>query len=297
VYASVEGNVADSPSDVKQLDTQLEHGNIYSHKLNFFHTPMPEVTVLHALNYLDTKNATTTGKNSFAVMNRKDSRKTAKEMEVADESEQKITSASMATLSEFLREVFTFSWQIVQSQAAQDLIDFIQIPEPTLVGQEVYVNDFDTINQTYDIRPAGDDDIIKAQEEIAKMQQDWPVVQMTPLKDLFYQDYMALRYPEKAEIYIPVLQAADPKQLVQSLLVLVENFASPTDMASLNPQEQQQLLMIKQQAMQYIGVSNAAQQTVSASGGNKPGTESGNPGGGSIPATTQGTENQMAPAA
>jgi hypothetical protein len=294
IYASVEGSTTDSPADVRQLDVQLEHGNIYSHELNFFHTPMPDVMVLQAMNYLDTKSASDTGKQSFAVMNRKDSRKTAKEMELAEGAEQQITGATMATLSEFLREVFTFSWQIVQSQAQQDLIDFLLVPQPSIVGAPSFVNDIETISEVYDIRPAGDDDVIKAEQETIKMMQDWPVIQTTPLKDVFLQDMISLRYPEKADIYVPILQAADPSKLVQSLLILVDQFASPAELSALDPMALQQLMQIKQSAMQYIGASNAAQQTIQSGGGQNQGQTPAGPTAGSSKGSGQTAEKDMA---
>lgn len=291
IYASVDGNLSDS-ADVVQLDTQLESGNIYSHKLNFFNTPMPDVMVLQSLQYLNTKNASDTGKVAAAVMNRKDSRKTAEELQQADSQQQKISGTSLTTLSEFLREVFTFSFKIVQSQASQDLIDFVLKGQPDMTGNITYVNDFELIQQTFDIRPAGDDDIIKAEETILKMQQDWPVVQMTPLKDVFFQDLISLRYPEKADVYVPILQAADPRQLILSLSTLLQAFTSRDDLAKLGPDELMQLQNIQQQVVQYIGVTNEAQSNIQPSSGKaNTGTPTGSQGG---QGDTPTTEKQMA---
>lgn len=248
--------------------------------------------VLQSLQYLNTKNASDTGKVAAAVMNRKDSRKTAEELQQADSQQQKISGTSLTTLSEFLREVFTFSFKIVQSQASQDLIDFVLKGQPDMTGNITYVNDFELIQQTFDIRPAGDDDIIKAEETILKMQQDWPVVQMTPLKDVFFQDLISLRYPEKADVYVPILQAADPRQLILSLSTLLQAFTSRDDLAKLGPDELMQLQNIQQQVVQYIGVTNEAQSNIQPSSGKaNTGTPTGSQGG---QGDTPTTEKQMA---
>lgn len=260
IYASVVGPT-DSSGDVRQLDTKLEHGSIYSNELNFFHTPLPDVMVLQSLQYLNTKNASDTGKVAAAVMNRKDSRKTAEELQQASAQQKEISGTSLTTLSEFLREVFTFSFQVVQSQAEQDLIDFCLIRQPDATGNIAYINDIETITQVYDIRPSGDDDIIKVQETILKMKEWWPIIQGTPLKDIFLQDLIMLEFPEKADKYLPILQSADPKMLVAALAELVKAFAQPEEVAALSPEMQLKLAGIQQQVVQYLGAAQNADTT------------------------------------
>jgi hypothetical protein len=93
------------------------------------------------------------------------------------------------------------------------------------------------------------------------MMVDWPVIQLTPLKDIFLQDLISLRYPEKADKYIPILQSSDPKQLVMSLSTLLTSFISKQDLAMLSPQELMQLQQIQQQVQIYLGAQqNAIQQ-------------------------------------
>lgn len=295
IYSSVEGQSDDA--GVRQLDTKLVHGGIYSSALNFFHTPMPDVMVLQSLQYLNTKNASDTGKVAAAVMNRKDSRKTAEELQQADTQQQKITGTSMTTLSEFLREVFTFSWQIVKSQGEQELIDFVLTSTPT-TGMVSHVNDIELITQIYDIRPAGDDDVIKAQELEVKMMTDWAVIQMTPLKDIFLQDLVALRYPEKADKYLPILQSADPAMLVAAMAELLKVFAQPEEIAALSPEDQMKLAGIQQQVAMFLGArQNAIQQGLPSSNNGQPTSTGGTgPGQGDESGTPKGAENPMAQA-
>lgn len=270
VYSSPATDDGES-ADIKQLDVQLVHGGIYSKPLNFFHTDYPDVSVLTAMQYLSTINAQATGKTSFAVSNRKDSRKTAKELSLAEKEEQQIESIGLADFSETLREIFSFVWIIVQSQALQGKIGFLQKIVPIMVitpdGQQIasgeteIVNDNDIIKEQYDIRPAGDVDVIERGKKLQQMQVDWPVFQTTALAPKFLEDYVRLSYPDRAEEYTKILQQGDiGKQLVASLSTLLKAFTSKEDLKSLAPEQLAQLQQIEQQVVAYLGV-NEKQQT------------------------------------
>ncbi|HEX9232434.1 MAG TPA: hypothetical protein VF849_00005 [Blattabacteriaceae bacterium] len=264
VYASPTTDDGES-ADIKQLDVELTHGGIYSKPLNFFHTEYPDPLVLTAMQYLATLNSQSTGKTSFAVSNRKDSRKTAKELSLAETEEKQQESIGLADFSEDLRAIFSFVWIIVQSQALQGKIPFLQkqvpimIPSPTgemIPSSEMeMINDSEIISKVYEVRPAGDVDVIERQNKLQQMRTDWPVIQTTALAQKFIQDYLILSYPDKAEEYTKILQQGDiGKQLVASLSALVKAFASEQDIKSLTPQQVMQLKQIEQQATQYLGM-------------------------------------------
>jgi hypothetical protein len=212
-------------------------------------------------------NAQNTGKANFASMNRKDTRKTAKEMDMAEDETSRISSTQLASFSEFVREVFKFSWVIIQSQALNEQIQFLLIPQEQMTdvngqqvssGQTIYVNDIATISQSYEIRPAGDSDVVERAEKLANMQQDWPVVQNTPLKDVFLLDYLSLRYPSKASDYRRVYEQGDVgKKLVMSLSTLLQAAISPQEAAQMDPR---QLQMLQQQVQQYLTPAQAPAQ-------------------------------------
>lgn len=253
-------------NDLKILDTQLENGQIFNKPLKFFSHPYPDPTVLNALQYLDQANSKQTGKIATAVSNRKDSRKTAKELEIGENEESQITSTNLATYSEWLRDVLNFTWQIVQSQAMVGNIEFLmkqQVQPMTMMGpqpvgeQTIFANDIETIKQVFDIRAAGDIDVVQKEKELASMQQDWPVIQNTPLASKFLEDYIRLRYPQKADEYSAIIKTGNPaKQIIQSLLAVTEG-ALKSNPARLeqtmrDPQEGQQLTQIVQTAEQYL---------------------------------------------
>jgi hypothetical protein len=268
VYASPEGEGDSDGGDIKQLDTVLEHGKIYNKPLKFWGTNFPPLELLQGVQFLQTMNAQSAGKFSFATNNRKDSRKTAKELTLAESEENKVKTTDLATFSEFTRAVLSFCWLIVQSRAKQNKIRFLQIEQeqpmmagaPTMGTTPVFVNDIESISELYDIRPAGEA-AMERQQEIQKRQMDWPVVQNTPLAPKFLIDYIRLQYPEEAEEYAKILEAGDVgKQLVASLSTLLQAFIQPQEFASLSPEQKNQLLQIGAAAQQYISGGTEQQQ-------------------------------------
>ena len=226
--------------------------------------PTPDATVLQALQFFGSLNANQTGQLDYAVINRKDARKTAEEMKVASQESDDLKSVSLSFYSEHLREIYAFVWKIVQSQAKQDLIKFcltkqeITIQDP--LGQQIptgqfqWVNNLELISQTFDIRPAGDTDVVQRERKVQQMKQDWPVIQNTALAVRFLSDLMRLQYPDVGADYAKILEAGDPlKALVLQLATILAGALQPEEYAALAPQEQQQLAMVQQQVQQLTG--------------------------------------------
>lgn len=257
VYGSIASDTGES-AEMRELDIKLRHGLMYSTKVDFFSIDPPDVSTLGALQYFQTQNAEQLGKTAYTVVNRDDSRKTAEELKTAQADEQKQVGAKLTTFSEFLRKILTFSWKIIQSQALQGKITLLLTKQevPTFEGnpqagmQVVYQNDFETLSQTFDIRPAGDTDVVQAAQEINKMQQDWPVFQAFPgLMQVFVPDYIKYRYPKRAQEYITAFTLGDPlRAALASIITLLKGFMSPEEVMSLSPEQQQQVMMQIQNA-------------------------------------------------
>jgi hypothetical protein len=258
-------------SSLKDTGIKLPPGRILSKPVNFWHPDYPDPMVLRALQYFDTANAQETNQPTFAVMNREDSRKTAREISLAESEKQLLNSVQLTMFSTYVRAVYSFAWLIVQSQAMQDKIKFLlkaeqqPVMNPVLnqpmtdetgqpMTQTVYVNDYAVISQIYEVRAAGDVDVIQRQEKIQQMMQDWPVIQSTPLKDRFLQDLIKLKYPDVGEQYAGVLAQGDVltqcKQLVAQLGTVMAGMMEqcPEMMKTLNPQEQANVQAMMTQA-------------------------------------------------
>lgn len=261
VYASAKEDNGEGNSWLEEVE--LENGLIFKQPVEFFNTPYPDASVIQGLQYLSTTNAQSTGKMAVAVSNRKDSRKTAKELDLASGEEAKITSTGLANYSDWLRGLFAFSWLIIQSQALAGNITLLpkKVPQttpamgpiPPMPIGELTVNDVEVIGKTYDVRAAGDVDVIEKQQQLQAFQQDWPVFQTTALAQTMLEDYIRLRYPLKADQYIAILRAGNPaKQIVSSLLAVAQGAIQPEELKALDPQKQNELATVMQTAQQFL---------------------------------------------
>lgn len=273
LYASPK-NAGDSDgADIKQLDTIIEPNKVYNTPLEFWGPPYPPVELMQGVQFLKTMNAESAGRFSFATSNRKDSRKTAKELGIAEQEENKVKSTDLATFAEFVRVVLSFAWLIVQNRAKQNKIPFLQQEQqmpmapgvPEAGGAPIMVNDIETITQVYDIRPAGEA-AIERQDKAMKIQQDYPVFQATPLGPRMLEEYVKIRYPENADEFVGILQAGDVgKMLVQSYAQLLQAFMQPEEFAALAPEAKQRLLQLATATQQYL--TNGQQTNIPAGGG------------------------------
>ena len=251
----------------------------------------PDFQTINALQYFDTANSQETNQVSFAAMNRQDSRKTAKEMAMAENEQTSLNSVQLTLFSTFIREVYSIVWKIVQSQAlrigedGKPYLNFLLkaktrpkvntlFPEQPLIdsatGQVItetyFENDFETISKKYEIRAAGDIDVIQRQQKIAQMKQDWPVVANTPLKDRFLADLMKLQYPDTGEAYAKELEKGSMINVMQSMIArlgtVLSGFAQkhPEDLQSMDPDSRNQLVSLIQESQQFIQSMQQQQQ-------------------------------------
>lgn len=188
----------------KQTDVVLEHGKMYNAPMEFFNMPYPDPIMLKAAQQLDTQNATETNQVAWAVNNRQDSRKTATEIDAAQQQTANINSVTVTLFSQFVANVYTRGWLILQSRVQQGLAKLFVAPE--IVGH------------TYVLKAAGDVDVIERAEKLQRQMQMWPVVQSTGAAMVFLSDILQTAFPEDAPKYIQAIQAAQMKnQLIQKL--------------------------------------------------------------------------------
>jgi len=165
-----------------------------------FHLEPADINVLNAMNTLTNQNANESGQTNFAIQNRKDSRKTATENVLANQQGALLSSVQVVMLSQFAKGVMNRDWLITKSQVLQGKLSSL------LPNWQVYYN------RDYTILPAGDVDVIKRQETLMAMKQDWPVIQTTGAKQPFLEDMLRLSpYAENADKYIRAMEAENWK--------------------------------------------------------------------------------------
>ncbi len=278
--ANIYGSVAGDPSSTaapRQLDTSLAHGKLYDRKVEFFHTDYPDPSTLTALNYFEAQNANEVGQVAYAASNRKDSRKTAAEIDASQQQQAELSSVAVSLYSTFLCKVYTITWLVVQSQALQGKIKFLLIPDPNpapvQIGQEqpmnqepALVNNMAVIGRTYLVKAAGDTDVINRAQRISQMKTDWPVIATTPLAMPFLSELIRLSYPDMAGKWVPILQNRTPeRQALQALSQAFTQLVNPAAIKALPPQQQQQLAQLDQMVTNVLNPQQAQtpQQTQS----------------------------------
>ena len=243
IYASPEQG-DESEAALRQLDVTIESGKIYNKRVNFWNPPYPDALVLSALNALDVANSSQAGQTNFAAMNRKDTRKSATEMLMSQQTAEILKTVPISFYSEHLQLVFGFAWLIVQSQALQGKITLPRI------------GDLRTLALSYKVLPAGDVDFVQRTQDIVQMETDWPVMQNTGAAIPFLCDLVRLKYPEKGEEYAQMIIQGDPgKNLVKALSALLQGTLTPEEVKALPPAEQQGLQQIQQQVISYLGTT------------------------------------------
>ena len=252
IYGSVGGVDPGNTAAPKQIETKLEHGGIYDKPVNFWSTNYPDPGVLSAMQWFDVYNSQEVGQVNFAVTNRKDSRKTATENQLANQQAAQLSSAQVATYSMFLRMAYSYVWSLVQSRAMADLILLAPVEVTNGLTTEL-VNNHEIIKRRYEIKAAGDIDIIQRNELLMRMRQDWPVIANTSLATQFLKELLRISYPTYAAKWTAILDQGDAKkQVIMQLSSLVQSLITPEQLATLAPAEQQQLQALQQQVQQVL---------------------------------------------
>lgn len=246
----------EAETELRQLDISVKSGMFWSKPVNFFHMDYPDPEMLRAIQYFRTSNAQDTGALDTAVINRKDSRKTATELQEATAQSEELKQLNLMFFSEFLRSVYTFIWEIVQNRAANNYFPFAT--EKNQDGS--FENPTELIMQEFIIKPAGDIDMLLRDRKIAQMERDWPVYMNTPLATEFLMDLTKLKYQEEGDRYAMILGMGDPRNIILGLLSIIDGFLTPDVLASLPPQQQQMLIQQLETAAKFAGLQQPTGQ-------------------------------------
>jgi len=278
-------------SEIQSIE--IKDGAIFPVEMEWNRLPYPDPSMLQGLQFFDTKNAQSIGQMTYAVQNKSSgARTTAKEIESAQQDTALLSSVNITLFSACVRDVFTAAWRIVQSQALQDKIELLGelrvVPNPADPTDviELFENDKKVVSTRYDIRPAGDTDVIQRQEMIANMKEYWDIISNTPIAPEFLGELLKLQFAEKGESWAAKLMMGDQKAVLlqEYMKVLSAIMANPDEIKTLGPQEIQNLQLLLQQTQQTLstGQTNGSTNTTGGNGNPQPApggmaTQQGNP--------------------
>jgi hypothetical protein len=179
--------------------TALKSGDVISAPVVQFQLKPPDPTMLSAIQALMTMNVQEISQINYAAQNRKDSRKTATEIQASMMSAQMLSAAQLNLFSAALTELYTVAFEIIRSRIFGGLIKV----DDELKSLYAYGN--------YVIIPAGDVDFVERQQKISLMTQMLPVIGSTGAKDVFIRDLIKNMFPNEAESYLKLLSQGGDK--------------------------------------------------------------------------------------
>jgi hypothetical protein len=180
----------------------FKNGSIINGKISEFHLSPPDPGMFQAIQLLVSGNQNETSQVNFAVQNRKDSRKTAKEIEVATQQSQILSTVQVVLFSLALKSMYTKMATVIQSRV---LCGIIKV-QPSLMP---------LYQRQWLVKPSGDTDVIEKQQLIQTMMSAWPVIQNTPCSQAFLTDLIEKMFPENAPKYLQAFMQANQQQQSQ----------------------------------------------------------------------------------
>jgi hypothetical protein len=179
-------------------------GKVSPEELNYHAPNFPPSDLLQVAQSLVTENLSSIGQVDFAVSNRQDSRKTAREIQAAGQQAGLLSGVKLVPFANVIREVYDFVWTLVQHFAS---INAVQVPET--------VKPF--IDRDYYVFPAGDTEVIQRAEKLAALKAFYPVVAATPIGALVLQKIIELEVPHEAPRWNAALAQPDLRPIVAQL--------------------------------------------------------------------------------
>jgi hypothetical protein len=240
-----------------QLQYKIKNNAIWKTPMKAFTAPWPDPMIFKGIEVITQQNAMENNQVAWAVNNRRDSRKTATEIEAAQQQQGMLTGTAALVFSIFLRDVLTMTWPIVQSDAKKGSIKFlIEVSDPA--EKEAI------LSKQYEVKPAGDIDFVEKQQRITNIQQDLPMFQGTPIGQEMMKEYVRLRYPEKYDQWSKILSQGNDSQLIQGLGQALQAVVTDEATGQLKPEfaaEAQSFQQLQQAVEQRLAQQpNATQQ-------------------------------------
>ena len=236
---------AEDPNNTNaQTSVQFVPGALIDSNIKQFQLRPPDSTMLSAIQTLVTQNAQEQSQTNYAAMNRRDSRKTATEIQTANSEAQMLSATQVALFSISLKQLYSKCWEIYKSRAIDGLV-------------ETHIDLSYFVDHVYNLKPSGDSDVIERQEKMQKMMSMWQIVANTGIASSFLKNMLGLMFPEEAPQYEEELAEDNTKiQLIQQLNSVVQSLTVDQQTGQLNEEAQpfaQQLQALQQQVQTILG--------------------------------------------
>lgn len=252
-------DTSDANDDILlQKNIFFRQGALINSKVTAFKLDAPDPGMFTAVNALLAGNQNETSQVTFATSNRKDSRKTAEEMKLAQSQENTLSTVQVVLYSISLTVQYRHMSDIIKSRVLAGII----VPNPKVLS--LYSHNFT-------VKPSGDTDVVEKQQLIQTMMSAWSVIQNTGAADVFLVDLLEMMFPNNAAKYVAAIQQAKQQQQsqqaqqMQQMLQFAQQMAQGITMLSKEPDmfsdvgKLHALPVLKQTAMQIKQIEQQLQ--------------------------------------
>lgn len=241
LYAAVDASNV-PPGTQPNAIKPIQRNHIYDVPIKFTSPDGVDASAVGVLQYIDSAQADENGQTAFAVNNRKDSRRTAEELQQADQQQQLNKSILIDSVAEWLLSTITRAWRVAKSRAlAREQTSY---PVPADITPEL-------LNATYQLQPAGYSDLIERANLLANLEKYYPIAVQAGIGPSYSARLMKIVFPR--ENFANEIQTAQQAlQVLAAAGAFIQATTTPEEIATLSPEQQQQ----------YTQLLNAIQTTV-----------------------------------
>jgi len=239
-----------SSTEIEQLDLVLENGRGLSQPVDFFSHPYPDISGMTLVSALITQNKAETSQMNFAVGNREDyaSRKTAKEISVAEDTDGELKATQVVLFSSSWTQVLDICYLIFKSQVEIGTIN-IEGLDKNVVAQDLI------------LQAAGISEVTQRKETLENLQNLWPIIQGSPAAEVVLRKIIQLMVPSMSDEILLAMQQAEmnEKGVLAALASIIKAIALEHPEV-IPPESIQQLASLIQQAEQIVATPEPGEQ-------------------------------------
>jgi len=232
--------------EITQTEFIMEPGKILKRPVKFYSPPAPDGSILATAQALRVENSAAAGQVDFAAQARKDSRKTATELDLAKTQTDATQAVSLTMFASGYRAAMQFQWLVLQFNLNSGF-------NTTFLADRPEIRDVLKTAKIY-VTPAGDVDFVERETKLKLYTQYYQLVQGTALAPFFLQKMLELAFPKEYPQMAGLL-SDNSKQMGTALLQIVENLPP----AAIPPDQAAKLQEIITEAQKTFGMPGAQQ--------------------------------------
>lgn len=250
----------------KMTDSVIGHGRLWDQPMDFFTTPPPPASLVSFINAVVTQNKQDQNSGiNFAALNRKDSEKTATEINAAESASQELGSVQVILLAIFILEVYKCCWTIYQNRVLQGKLVIKNPSLLVLFGEGIQADPETGVVIScksaieYILKSSGDRDVIQRERHLRTLMEGWPVFGKTIIANEYLKDIIRYAFPDDASKYINIIDQGVANE-ADALKQLLLKTGKALQAVIMNPAEVQGMEVplqgLAMEIMQAVGSPN-----------------------------------------